>query len=99
MRTIIDGAVMLGRATAHEELRRALELPEYYGANLDALWDIASTTDAQLIMIHPAPMLNVLGGYGCKIIQTLFEAADENPGFSFRVERGYVLVVINRKEV
>ena len=37
-------------------------------------------------LIHPAAMLNALGIYGCKLLQTLCEAAEENPGFSFRVE-------------
>ena len=82
----IDGAAMLSRESAHAELKRALELPEYYGANLDALWDCASTCDAELTLIHPASMLNALKVYGCKLIQTLCEAADNNPKFSFTVE-------------
>ena len=86
MRRIIDGAAMTSRADAHAELARALEFPEYYGNNLDALWDIVSATDANLALIHPAPMLNALGVYGCKLLQTLFEAAAENPGFAFSVE-------------
>lgn len=86
MRCIIDGAAMTSRATAHEELARALDFPAFYGANLDALWDMVSATDAEAVLIHPAAMLNALGSYGCKLLLTLFEAADENPGFSFRVE-------------
>ena len=82
----IDGAAMLSRETAHAELKRALELPEYYGANLDALWDCVSTYDAELVLIHPAPMLEALKVYGCKILQTLYEAAETNPKFSFRIE-------------
>ena len=83
---IINGAAMLSRADAHAELARALELPEYYGANLDALWDCVSTYDAELTLVHPAPMLEALKLYGCKLLQTLYEAADSNPKFSFRVE-------------
>ena len=83
---IIDGAAMLSRADAHAELARALELPEYYGANLDALWDCVSTMDAELTLVHPAPMLDALKGYGCKLLETLYDAAGSNSGFSFRVE-------------
>ena len=83
---IINGAAMLSRADAHAELARALELPEYYGANLDALWDCVSTMDAELTLVRPAPMLNALKGYGCKLLATLYEAADDNAGFSFRIE-------------
>ena len=82
----IDGANMLSRADAHAELARALELPEYYGANLDALYDCASTMEAELTLLHPAPMLNALKVYGCKLIETLCEAAEENADFHFRVE-------------
>ena len=83
---IIDGAAMLSRADAHAELARALELPEYYGANLDALWDCVSAMDAELVLIHPAPMLDALKVYGCKLLETLYEASDSNSGFRFCVE-------------
>ena len=83
---IIDGSAMLSREAAHGELRRALDLPEYYGANLDALYDCASTADAELTLVQPAPMLNALTSYGCKLLATLYEAAESNPGFRFRVE-------------
>ena len=82
----IDGASMLSRAEAHAALAGALGLPEHYGANLDALWDCVTTMDAELTLVHPAPMLNALKDYGCKLLKTLYEAADSNPGFIFRVE-------------
>ena len=86
MRTIIQGAEMLTRESAHAELARALDFPEYYGANLDALWDLASTTSADAELADGAVMLNHLGVYGCKLLQTLFEAAEENPDFHFRMK-------------
>lgn len=81
----IDGAAMTSREAAHAELKRALELPDYYGANLDALWDLTSTMSAEVTLIHPAPLIDALRVYGCKLIQTLCEAAIENPGFHFHV--------------
>ena len=82
----IDGAAMLTRADAHAQLAQALNLPEYYGANLDALYDCASTMEAEAFLIHPAPMLDSLKVYGCKLLETLYDAAESNPGFIFRVE-------------
>ena len=64
---------------------RALRLPEYYGGNLDALWDELCAIRADLVLESPAPMLNALGPYGCKLLQTLYEAAGENPDFQFRI--------------
>ena len=82
---ILDGAVMESRTAAHSELQRALELPEHYGRNLDALWDCVTGMHAAVTLIHPAVMLNALGVYGCKLLQTLFEAAGANENFRFRI--------------
>ena len=82
----IDGAKMTSRPEAHAELARALELPEYYGGNLDALYDLASTMEAELTLTHPAPMLDALKVYGCKLLQTLYEAAECNPDFRLNVK-------------
>lgn len=82
---IIDGAAMNSRAQAHSELQHALELPGHYGRNLDALWDCITGMHASVTLVHPAPMLNALGVYGCKLVQTMFEATDANENFSFRI--------------
>lgn len=86
MTYIIDGKNMCTRDAAHAELAHVLNLPEHYGMNLDALWDHVTTMDAELALIHPAPMLNALGIYGCKLIQLLYEAMDSNIGFRFHVQ-------------
>ena len=83
---IIDGTNMHDRAAAHVELARALQLPPHYGANLDALWDEVSCMRADVALVHPAAMLNSLGIYGCKLLQTLYEASDENPDFHFSAQ-------------
>ena len=36
---ILDGGQLCDRGTAHTYLQEMLELPEYYGKNLDALYD------------------------------------------------------------
>lgn len=86
MNAIIDGANMCDRASAHAELARALQLPPHYGANLDALWDEVSCMRADVTLVHPAALLNSLGIYGCKLLQTLYEAVEENPDFHFRTQ-------------
>ena len=83
---LIDGTNMRDRDAAHAELARALKLPPHYGENLDALWDEVSCMRADVTLVHPAAMLNALGSYGCKLLQTLFEAAEENPDFHFRAQ-------------
>ena len=83
---VIDGTNMPDHAAAHAELARALSLPPHYGANLDALWDEASCMRGDVTLVRPAAMLNELGSYGCKLLQTLYEAAEENPDFHFRTQ-------------
>lgn len=83
---IIDGAKMTTRADAHRELAQALQLPEYYGANLDALWDVVSTCEAHLTLVNAAALLNALQKYGCRLLAVLYEAAESNPRFRFHTE-------------
>ena len=82
---VIDGERMPDRAAAHAELARALHLPPHYGANLDALWDEISCMRAEVTLAHPAAMLNALDAYGCKLLQTMFEATGKNDGFRFHI--------------
>ena len=81
----IYGDRMTSRAAAHEELARALDFPDYYGRNLDALWDMICATDADVTFLNVEAMLRSLGSYGCKILTTFYEAMEENEGFVFRI--------------
>ena len=35
----LDGKKILTESSFHEEMKNKLDLPDYYGENLDALWD------------------------------------------------------------
>jgi len=86
VKCVINGQNMTSRAAAHQEIAKALTLPVVYGSNLDALWDVASTFDADMTLVNPGAMLNALQQYGCKLLATLYEAAESNPEFKFRIE-------------
>ena len=83
---ILNGADMTTRADAYAQIWRALDCPENCGANLDALWDVLTTTCARLTLQNPAPMLNALGRYGCRMLEVFFKAAEETETFQFSVE-------------
>ena len=83
---ILDGAHMTDRAAAHDELARVLSLPDYYGRNLDALYDCCTTLSASVTLLRTADMLDALGPYGRRLLRTLQDAAAANEGFVFREE-------------
>ena len=81
----IDGRKIRSKADLHQTLKDQLELPEYYGANLDALWDMLTTIEVSAVLAEKDAMLEHLRDYGQDLLDTLLEAAEENPRFRFRV--------------
>ena len=80
---ILDGRKMTDRETAHLYLKRKLNLPEYYGKNLDALFDcLCEMNGTQIVLTYVAEMKDNLRRYADNIIN-VFEAAEEkNPKIS-----------------
>ena len=51
MTYILDASKMTDKVTSHAYLKEVLELPEYYGNNLDALHDcLEEMTDVEIIV-------------------------------------------------
>ena len=89
MRTIVlDGGEMLTRAAAHDYLARRLQLPDYYGRNLDALADCLSEMGQTtlLVLYRQDEMAHVLGDYGESLVRVLRQAAEENPRLSLALD-------------
>lgn len=76
----LDGREFVDRQLLHAAIARQLHLPDYYGENLDALWDILSSWNEPLtIIIHnPTRFVEQLGGYGESVLQLLQDAEEEN---------------------
>jgi len=82
MKTIVlDGAYMPTREEAHYHLATRLNLPDYYGNNLDALYDLLTErgTDTRLVLYRFSDMEAALGQYGAFLLDTLKAAAKKNP--------------------
>lgn len=77
----LNGLKMLSRASAHAYLKEKLEFPEYYGHNLDALYDLLAAREGELTIrvIHSHMLKELLGGYGEALLSTLREAEESNP--------------------
>ncbi len=80
-KAILDGAVLAGdRQDAHLHLQRSLDLPDYYGCNLDALYDCLNDEAGPLEILIRDCRLIPAGSYGAKIVETICQAAQEVGG-------------------
>lgn len=76
----IDCTQMTDRDALHTYLKETLGLPEYYGKNLDALFDCLTELDQPIrLEISNPDCLISLGHYGEALISTFRDAALENP--------------------
>ena len=64
----------------HKYLHTALALPEYYGANLDALYDCLTEIAEPTELVVPKKVADeaYLGWYGQQFLQVLQDAAAAN---------------------
>ena len=77
----LDGRAMTDRTAAHDHLKERLALPDYYGRNLDALYDVLMEigTDTEIILMDPAAVAEQLGKYGEALLYTIQAAPKAIP--------------------
>ncbi|WP_458119318.1 barstar family protein [Paenibacillus sp. Z6-24] len=74
----------------HEQLKEKLELPEFYGGNLDALWDCLTgmiELPLELRWTNYEVSQERLGDQAERVRSLLEEAEEEGIGFRVVVER------------
>lgn len=83
----LNGKEMLTKEDVHPYLKDKLSIKEYYGNNLDALWDVLSTYNKvlQIELLHHDDLLENLGEYGQAIVQLFHDATEENPRIEFKI--------------
>ena len=76
----LDGTVLESKEELHNTVFYQLALPDYYGRNLDALWDVLSTWSAPLCIevTHTELLKRHLTGYADALLELLHDAAAEN---------------------
>ena len=62
----------------HALLKEKLGFPEYYGNNLDALYDCLTQMPLCMISLHHIEALECLGDYALSFAETLEAAASDN---------------------
>ncbi len=78
---VLDGTEIGDRGQLHDRLASSLELPEWYGRNLDALFDCLTDMreDTEIRLLHKDALTDRLGGYAKALEKVLQEAAEANP--------------------
>lgn len=74
---MIDCAALPDRAALHRVMALELDFPEWYGGNLDALFDCLTDLGSHVMLTLRG--LDAHGEYGRAFRETLEDAAGENP--------------------
>lgn len=87
---VLDGEAMTSRDAAHDHLALRLGLPDHYGRNLDALYDCLTerSSDTRLALRHVPAMEAALGDYAKALLDTLLDAAGDNPRLQVEILLG-----------
>ncbi len=83
----INAELLRDRDTLHDMLSEKLNFPEWYGRNLDALYDmLTSCGETKLTLTNPEALRENLGSYGELLLRVFTEASEENPYFNFSTD-------------
>lgn len=85
---LLDGKDMTSREAAYELIAREMNFPDYFGKNLDALYDCLSdmSADNTIHFVNTALLEEYLGDYAEKILSCFRDASSEC-GFILREKR------------
>ena len=82
----LDARKLVQPQEAHAYLSEMLSLPDYYGRNLDGLYDcLAEVKECRVILLYHTEA-DLSGTYGEKIINVFTDIQKENPGFTVKIE-------------
>ena len=85
-KVILDCKKLFQRKQAHLYLAEMLDFPDYYGKNLDALYDCLTEIGECIIVLEGENFLRESDGYGAKVLKVFREAARANPGLKVEVQ-------------
>ena len=82
---LIDCSLITDRDSLHKAFKEELSLPDYYGNNLDALYDcLTSITEDTEVTLEDFPKLeDTLGNYAGILSRVLHDASAENEHLTF----------------
>lgn len=77
---VLDGLELQSLEEVHDRFARALDLPEWYGRNLDALFDCLTDLGEPVTvrLLHQEALEDRLGPRGRALVRLLRRVAEEN---------------------
>lgn len=77
---ILDGEMILNKEMLHSTLAGAMDFPDWYGRNLDALYDCLTdmTEETEIRIRNENALTEHLGNYAEALKKALRAAAEEN---------------------
>lgn len=85
---ILDGKKIENREMLHDLLIDSLGLPEWYGRNLDALYDCLTdvSEEMEIQFLHTGEMEERLGSYAVSLMKAVRMAAEDNRRIHLNIE-------------
>ena len=90
---ILDYEQLAKRKQAHLYLAQMLEFPDYYGKNLDALYDCLTELGECTIVLKGQPAPDRTDDYGVKVLNVLKEATLANPALHLEIQETEVNIL------
>lgn len=84
----LDGNNITDREILHDVLSDSLRFPDWYGRNLDALYDCLTDIreETEIQILHEGTLEEHLGHYATALKKVIREARQENPLIHFTEE-------------
>lgn len=86
MEVILDCRKLTQRESAHLYLQEQFGFPSWYGKNLDALYDCLTELSDCRVVLQDAAALFGCGNWGETLLDTLRDAARDNPGLELAAQ-------------
>ena len=81
---LLDGKDMTSRETAYRVIERTMRFPDWFGHNLDALYDSLSEMppETAVVFVNTGRLAENLGNYAYKVL-ACFRDSCEEVGYTF----------------
>lgn len=86
-RAELRGSVLTSMQDVHDTLKAALDFPEYYGNNLDALADCLTEPqeETEIVLTDVPGLREALGANADRLLRVLQACARENPALHITI--------------